>query len=105
MESIHMVHPASIRVLIDNTWEFTKNTLWRKFPFYEREIETHKRHIRNYYESISPELFPEIAHKYFILYCAKILLLDKVNLYEAGLNTILEETLKEVLNESDLVLL
>lgn len=105
MESIHIIHPASINVLINNTWEFTKNTLWSRFPFYESEIEMHKRYIRNYYERISPELFPEIAHKYFISYCTKILLLDKVNLYETKLNTILEETFKEVLNESDLVLL
>ena len=120
MESITLIHPASVRSLTDATWDFAANTLWKRFPFYEREIEFYKNHIRKYYENIPPESFTETANVHFIAYCMKILLLkviDKINLYNnpnthsmepiflTNLNKdefkeLLKQTITEVLNEN-----
>ena len=69
-----LVHPASINLLTDATWEFARNTLWKRFPFYEREIEIYKNHIRQYYENIPVESFAETAYMNFVSYCVRILL-------------------------------
>lgn len=120
MKTIILTHPASIRSLTDATWDFAANALWKRFPFYEREIEIYKNHIRKYYESIPPESFTESANMYFIAYCLKILLIKiidqinshhKPNLYAmepiflTNLNKdefkeLLKETITEVLNEN-----
>ena len=120
MKSITITHPASIRLLTDATWDFARVTLWKRFPFYEREIEIHKNYIREYYENIPAESFAETARKYFIGYCARIVLLkmiDKINshnkpnlhamepLFLTNLNEnefkeLLKATIKEVLNEN-----
>jgi len=124
VKSITLIHPASIRLLIDDTWEFAKDTLWKKFPFYEREVEAYKNYLREYYESIPPESFPEIASKYFIFFCVKILLIKiesethfphnskfhsmepifLTNLNEDEFRKLLKETLREVLNENGKIL-
>jgi hypothetical protein len=78
----------------------------KKFPFYESEIEVYKNHIKKYYESIVPESFPETSNKYFILYYTKISLINTASFHnltilnEDEFKMQLEETFKEVLNES-----
>jgi excisionase family DNA binding protein len=119
MKTIILTHPASIRTLTDTTWDFTANTLWKRFPFYEGEIETYKSYIRKYYENIPPELFQETANTHFISYCLKILLIkiiDAINSHKSNLHTmepifltnlnkdefkeLLKETITQVLNEN-----
>ena len=120
MKSITMTHPASIRLLTDATWDFAVNTLWKRFPFYEKETERYKNHIRKYYEDIPPDSFPETANTYFLFFCLKILvvkIIDKINAHnKPNLNTmepifltnlnkdefkeLLKETIMEVLNEN-----
>lgn len=73
-KSVALIHPESIRSLTDATWDFAVNILWKRFPFYEKEIEIHKNHIRKYYENIPAESFTETANMYFISYCIKIML-------------------------------
>ena len=78
IKPVALIHPESIRLLTDATWDFARNTLWKRFPFYEDEIEMRKNHIRKYYENIPPELFTETANMYFISYCIKILLTKNI---------------------------
>jgi hypothetical protein len=78
IKQVTLIHPESIRLLTNSTWDFARNTLWKRFPFYEDEIEMRKNHIRKYYENIPPELFTETANMYFISYCIKILLTKNI---------------------------
>jgi len=119
MKTIILTHPASIRSLTDATWDFTASTLWKRFPFYESEIESYKSHIRKYYENIPSELFHEKANTYFISYCLKILLIkiiDTINSHKLNLTpmepifltnlnkdeftALLKETITQVLNDN-----
>lgn len=119
MKPITVVHPASIRSFTDATWDFAKNALWKRFPFYEEEIDSYKIVIRRYYESIPTELFAETVNNYFINYCLSILcikIIDKINSYQLNLHEmepifltnlnkeefkeLLKETIIEVLNEN-----
>lgn len=69
-----IVHPASIKLLTDATWEFAHNILWNGYPFSKAEINLAKLFIREYYEEIPAEKFTETAHRQFTAYCERILL-------------------------------
>lgn len=69
-----VVHPASIQLLTDATWEFAHNILWNGFPFSEAEIELSKLFIKEYYKEIPAEKFTATAHKHFTGFCERILL-------------------------------
>ena len=68
------VHPASIRLLTNATWEFAQSILWNGYPFSKSEVELSKLFIRDYYEDIPAEQFSETAHKHLTAYCERILL-------------------------------
>lgn len=68
------VHPASIRLLTESTWEFAHNILWSNISFSEAETELAKKYIKEYYEAIPAERFSEIAPKHFTGYCERVLL-------------------------------
>lgn len=71
------VHPASIRLLTDATWDFAHSILWDGYPFSKVEIALAKIYIQQYYEEIPAEEFTETAHKYFTVYCETILMANE----------------------------
>lgn len=68
------VHPASIRLITDATWDFAHTILWGNHPFSKAEIELCKIYIKEYYEEIPAEEFTATAHKHFTGYCERVLL-------------------------------
>lgn len=52
-----IVHPASIEMLVNATWDFAKRILWNKFYFGEDEILLSLSYIREQYKRIPPEIF------------------------------------------------
>jgi hypothetical protein len=71
------VHPASIKLLTDATWNFARNILWRGQFFSKAEESLSKFFIREYYEAIPPELFSAEHHLHFTAYCERIMLAKK----------------------------
>jgi hypothetical protein len=69
-----VVHPASIDLITNATWDFAHSVLWDKFPFSEADVERSKEFIAQYYKKIAPEKFTTTAHKHFSAYCHRILL-------------------------------
>jgi len=47
-----IVHPASIEMLANATWDFAKRILWNKFNFGEDEVLLSQSYIREHYEDI-----------------------------------------------------
>lgn len=68
------VHPASISLLTDASWEFALQQLWNGYPFSKAEKEAVKTYIKSYYKDILPELFYEYAGKHFNAFCQRILM-------------------------------
>jgi len=68
------VHPASIRLLTDATWDFAQAVLWSGFDFSSAEIELSKSFIKEYYQEIPAKEFTRVAYKHFTEYCKRILL-------------------------------
>ncbi len=73
-----IVHPASIEVLVNATWDFAKRILWSKFHFGEDEILLSLSYIREHYEEIPPENFQKQSFSWFETYC-KHIIIAKVN--------------------------
>ena len=69
-----IVHPSSVKLLTDATWEFAHSILWNGYPFSKGEINLAKLFIREYYDEIPAEKFTETAHRHFTAYCERILL-------------------------------
>ncbi|HBF89360.1 MAG TPA: hypothetical protein DDX39_12030 [Bacteroidales bacterium] len=69
-----IVHPASIRLMTDATWEYAHKILWNNHPFTKKETEQAKALIQEYYESIPSEKFAAGIHRYFSGYCIRILM-------------------------------
>jgi len=69
-----VVHPSSIRLLTDATWDFAHSILWSRYPFSRTEIELSKLFIREYYQQIPIRHFTDKAYKHFKGYCKRILL-------------------------------
>ena len=69
-----IVHPSSIHLLTNATWEFAHSILWDNFHFFNYEVELAKIYIREFYESIPAEKFSATAHRYFAEYCERVLL-------------------------------
>lgn len=69
-----VVHPSSIELLTDATWQFAHNILWNGFPFGKGETEISKIFIREYYESIPAEKFQKTAAIHFSGFCERILM-------------------------------
>lgn len=73
-EAKTMVHPATIQLLTDATWDFAQNILWNGYPFSKAEIALSKLYIQQYYDEIPAEKFTATAHSHFSSYCERILL-------------------------------
>ena len=69
-----VVHPSSIQLLTDATWEFAHTILWNGYPFSKIEIALAKIYIKEYYEEIPAEEFAATAHRHFTAYCERVLL-------------------------------
>lgn len=68
-----IVHPASIEMLANATWDFAKRILWSKFNFGEDEILLCQSYIREHYEDILPENFQKESFPWFEAYCKRII--------------------------------
>lgn len=68
-----IVHPASIEMLANATWDFAKRILWSKFYFGEDEILLCLSYIREHYEDIPPENFQKQSFPMFETYCKRII--------------------------------
>ena len=68
-----IVHPASIEMLANATWDFAKRILWSKFNFGEDEILLSLSYIREHYEDIPPEIFQKESFPSFETYCKRII--------------------------------
>ncbi|MGQ0828463.1 MAG: hypothetical protein ACT4ON_08720 [Bacteroidota bacterium] len=68
-----IVHPASIEMLANATWDFAKQILWSKVNFGEEEILLSQSYIREHYEEISPENFQKKSFIWFENYCKRII--------------------------------
>ena len=66
-----IIHPATIRLLIDATWEYAHRMLWNNHSFSHYETKKAKSFIREYYESI-PRDRKAGLHHYFSGYCIRI---------------------------------
>lgn len=77
-----VVHPASIEVLANATWDFAKRVLWGKFNFGEDEILLAKSYIREHYEDIPPEKFQGESFYRFESYCWRIIAAKQNYWYE-----------------------
>ncbi len=67
-----IVHPATIRLLTDATWEYAHKMLWNNYSFNHNEISQAKAYIQEYYESIPAGKFSSGMHRYFSGYCIRI---------------------------------
>lgn len=67
-----IVHPATIRLLTDATWEYAHRMLWNNHSFSQYETQQAKSFIREYYESIPAGKFSAGMHRFFSGYCIRI---------------------------------
>ncbi len=67
-----IIHPATIRLLTDATWEYAHRMLWNNQPFNKAEIEEAKNCIREFYSSIPTGRISAGLHNYFSGYCIRI---------------------------------
>lgn len=73
-QTIVKVHPSSIAMLTDATWDFAHAVLWHKQPFSEKEINLSKKYIKEYYDLIPAEKFSSSALHLFTGYCERVVL-------------------------------
>jgi hypothetical protein len=69
-----VVHPASMSLLVDATWDFAKSVLWKDESFSKTEEAVSKVFIRMFYESIPADKFTGIAPRHFSVFCQRIIL-------------------------------
>ena len=72
-----VVHPASIDMLVENTWNFAHNILWQNKSLSQEEIILIKSYIREYYEGIPAKKFRKKALKCHQRICGYILAAKK----------------------------
>ena len=68
------VHPATMMLLIDATWDFAHSKLWHNFPFSEAETELSKKYIREYYEGVPAHILAAQSSAHFASYCERIMM-------------------------------
>ncbi len=66
-----IIHPSTVRLLTDATWEYAHRILWNNYPFTKQETEQAKAYIREYYESV-PAGESSGLYRYFSAYCIRI---------------------------------
>jgi len=66
------LHPATLELLVDATWEYAHDMLWHGFPFGKGEIELAKKYIREYYEGTPVESLAQRPAAYFTIYCDRV---------------------------------
>jgi hypothetical protein len=66
------VHPATISLLVDATWDYAHEMLWHNFPFSNEETELAKMYIREYYEGVPAHILAIQASAHFASYCERI---------------------------------
>lgn len=71
------VHPASIQLMVDVSWDFAHNHLWNNYPFEKEEVEKVKKFIRRYYGAIHPERFTQVANNRLKVFCERVMLARK----------------------------
>lgn len=67
-----IIHPATIRLLTDATWEYARRMLWNNHPFNKAETAQSKYYIREFYTSIPATRISTGLHRYFSGYCIRI---------------------------------
>jgi hypothetical protein len=68
------VHPLTLKLMVDATWQFAHTVLWNNQRFTKVETELSKHFIREYYEAIPAEQFLETASQHLSAYCTRIIL-------------------------------
>ena len=76
-KTIVRVHPASIQLMVDSSWDFAHHHLWNDYPFSEEEIAKAKKFIRKYYRAIRPEEFTQKANTRLKVFCERVMLAKK----------------------------
>jgi hypothetical protein len=72
-----IVHPSTIKLLTETTWNFAHAVLWQSFPFSKEEVELAKLYIKEYYEAIPAKRFQQFAIVHFRNYRAYVRLAKK----------------------------
>lgn len=73
MEALIKIHPEAIKSLVNSSWEYANNNLFRKYLLCDEEKEFIKDCIKQYYWAIPADKFCEISGQYFDAFCAKVL--------------------------------
>ncbi len=68
-----VIHPASIDMLVENTWSFAYNILWQNKSLSQEETALIKSYIREYYEGIPAKKFRAKALKQHQRICGYVL--------------------------------
>ena len=68
-----VIHPASIDMLVENTWNFARNILWWDKSLSQEEITLIKSYIREYYEGIPSKKFRKKALRHHQRICEYVL--------------------------------
>jgi hypothetical protein len=68
-----VIHPASIDMLVENTWNFARNILWWDKSLSQEEIILIKSYIREHYEGIPSKKFRKRALKHHQRICEYVL--------------------------------
>jgi|SRR6185437_146508 len=63
------IHPATINVMVDKTWEFAYRVLWRKYSLSNSEVKLSKLYISFLYEDIPAHEFFREANKLHVRLC------------------------------------
>jgi len=72
-----VIHPASINMLVDDTWNFARDILWRDKSFSEEEIAVIKSFISEHYKRIPVKKFRGKALKLHRRICSYVLATKK----------------------------
>jgi hypothetical protein len=68
-----VIHPASIGMLVENTWNFAHNILWLGKSLSHEETTLIKSYIREYYEEIPANKFRKKALQHHQRICRYVL--------------------------------
>jgi len=72
-----VIHPASIDMLVEDTWNFACNILWQNKSLCQEEITLSKSYIKQYYEGIPAKKFRKKALKHHQRICEYVLAAKK----------------------------
>ena len=72
-----VTHPASISMLVENTWNFARNILWRDKSLSQEELILIKSYIQEYYEGIPAKKFRKKALRHHQRICGYVLAAKK----------------------------